>query len=91
MNPKKTSVATDSRSRFTLSIHRFVVSLTALGMPHMYSILCTNHTLKGASLQYQDKDPGRPAFRYAMHVRGVLGNKCAGQHNLKTVQIREIV
>jgi hypothetical protein len=30
MNPKKSSVATDSRSRFTLSIHRFVVSLTAL-------------------------------------------------------------
>ncbi len=30
MKPKKTSVATDSRSRFTLSIHRFVVSLTAL-------------------------------------------------------------
>jgi hypothetical protein len=24
-------------------------------------------------------------------VRGVLGNKCAGQHNLKTVQIREIM
>ncbi len=28
--PKKSSVATDSRSRFTLSICRFVVSLTAL-------------------------------------------------------------
>jgi hypothetical protein len=26
----------------------------------------------------------------ADHVRGVLGNKCAGQHNLKTVQVREI-
>jgi hypothetical protein len=24
-------------------------------------------------------------------VRGVLGNKCAGQHNLKAVQIREIM
>jgi hypothetical protein len=24
-------------------------------------------------------------------VRGVLGNKCAGQHNLKTVQIREVM
>ncbi len=24
-------------------------------------------------------------------IRGVLGNKCAGQHNLKTVQIREIM
>ncbi len=23
-------------------------------------------------------------------IGGVLGNKCAGQHNLKTVQIREI-
>jgi hypothetical protein len=23
-------------------------------------------------------------------VRGVLGNKCAGQHNLKTVHFREI-
>ncbi len=30
MNPKKSSVATDSRSGFTLSICRFVVSLTAL-------------------------------------------------------------
>ncbi len=28
--PKKTSVATESRSRFTVSIHRFVGSLTAL-------------------------------------------------------------
>jgi hypothetical protein len=26
-----------------------------------------------------------------VHVRGVLGNKCAGPHNLKTVQIRDIV
>jgi hypothetical protein len=34
MNPKKSSVATDSRSRFTLSIHRFVVSLTALAAWH---------------------------------------------------------
>jgi hypothetical protein len=25
------------------------------------------------------------------NIRGVLGNKCAGQLNLKTVQIREIV
>ncbi len=25
------------------------------------------------------------------NIRGVLGNKCAGQHNLKTVQIREIM
>jgi hypothetical protein len=24
-------------------------------------------------------------------VRGVLGNKCAGQHNLKTVPFREIL
>ncbi len=24
-------------------------------------------------------------------VRGVLGNKCAGHHNLKTVKIREIM
>ncbi len=24
-------------------------------------------------------------------VRGVLGNKCAGQSNLKTVQVREIM
>jgi hypothetical protein len=28
---------------------------------------------------------------YPSHLRGVLGNKCAGQHNLKTVQIREIM
>ncbi len=26
-----------------------------------------------------------------LNVLGVLGNKCAGQHNLKTVQIREIM
>ncbi len=26
----------------------------------------------------------------AADVRGVLGNKCAGQHNLKTVHFREI-
>ncbi len=26
-----------------------------------------------------------------LQVRGVLGNKCAGPHNLKTVQIREIM
>ena len=24
-------------------------------------------------------------------IRGVLGNKCAGQHNLKTVGIREMM
>jgi hypothetical protein len=28
---------------------------------------------------------------FYIHVRGVLGNKCAGQHNLKTVQIRGIM
>ncbi len=28
---------------------------------------------------------------YTQNVRGVLGNKCAGPHNLKTVQIREIM
>jgi hypothetical protein len=26
-----------------------------------------------------------------MYIRGVLGNKSAGQHKFKTVQIREIV
>jgi hypothetical protein len=26
-----------------------------------------------------------------VQVRGVLGNKCAGHHNLKTVKIREIM
>ena len=26
-----------------------------------------------------------------LNVRGVLGNKCAGHHNLKTVKIREIM
>jgi hypothetical protein len=26
-----------------------------------------------------------------LHVRGVLGNKCAGQHNLRTVHFREIL
>jgi hypothetical protein len=25
------------------------------------------------------------------YIRGVLGNKCAGHHNLKTVKIREIM
>ncbi len=25
-----------------------------------------------------------------VHVRGVLGNKCAGHHNLKTVHFREL-
>jgi hypothetical protein len=34
MKSKKSSVATDSRSRFTLSIKRFVVSLTALLSGH---------------------------------------------------------
>jgi hypothetical protein len=38
----------------------------------MYATIWTNHTLKGASLQYQDKDPGRPAFRYARHVHYTL-------------------
>ncbi len=28
---------------------------------------------------------------YRTDVRGVLGNKCAGHHDLKTVQIREIM
>ncbi len=26
-----------------------------------------------------------------VHLRGVLGNKCAGQHNLKTEEIRKIM
>jgi hypothetical protein len=25
-----------------------------------------------------------------VYIRGVLGSKCAGQHNLKTVDIKEI-
>lgn len=29
----------------------------------MYATIWTNHTLAGASLKYQDKDPARPAFR----------------------------
>jgi hypothetical protein len=35
-----------------------------------------------------------PNFLYKIstaHVRGVLGNKCAGHHNLKTVKIREMM
>jgi hypothetical protein len=29
-------------------------------------------------------------FHYtAINIKGVLGNKCAGQHNLKTVHFRE--
>jgi hypothetical protein len=28
---------------------------------------------------------------YTSKLRGVLGNKCAGHHNLKTVNIREIM
>jgi hypothetical protein len=30
-------------------------------------------------------------LRGAGTLRGVLGNKCAGHHNLKTVEIREIM
>ncbi len=25
------------------------------------------------------------------HIRGVLGNKCAGQHNLKTLRFKETI
>ncbi len=42
---KKNSVATDSRSRFTLSIHRFVVSLTALVVLIMRWYPCRTHLL----------------------------------------------
>jgi hypothetical protein len=28
-------------------------------------------------------------FKKKVHLRGVLGNKCAGQNNLKTVHFRE--
>jgi len=31
------------------------------------------------------------ALYLILYSEGVLGNKCAGQHNLKSVQIREIV
>ncbi len=30
-------------------------------------------------------------FNLFSHVRGVLGNKCTGHHNLKTIKIREIM
>ncbi len=30
-------------------------------------------------------------FTQLAFVRGVLGNKCAGQYNLKTLQIRKIM
>jgi hypothetical protein len=30
-------------------------------------------------------------FGIGPHIRGVLGNKCAGHHNSKTVKMREIV
>ncbi len=30
-------------------------------------------------------------IRTGMGVRGVLGNKCAGHHNLKTVKVREMM
>ncbi len=29
--------------------------------------------------------------RLIIYIRGVLGNKCAGHHNLKTVHFREVV
>ncbi len=35
-----------------------------------------------------------PVYTYTvieLYIRGVLGNKCAGHHNLKTVKIREIM
>jgi hypothetical protein len=31
------------------------------------------------------------ATRYNAHVRGVLGNKCAGQHNLEMVYFEETI
>jgi hypothetical protein len=30
-------------------------------------------------------------YEYVKSIRGVLGNKCAGQHDLKTVEIKEMV
>ncbi len=38
---------------------------------------------------FESKD--RRAASCLLVVRGVLGNKYAGQHNLKTVQVREIM
>ncbi len=39
-----------------------------------------------------DLCPSHPASRCAAaQVRGVLGNKCAGHHNLKTVKFREMM
>ncbi len=28
---------------------------------------------------------------FGIHIRGVLGNKCAGQHNLKTLHFKETI
>jgi hypothetical protein len=30
-------------------------------------------------------------FPDLMHIRGVLGNKCTGQHNLKTLHFKETI
>ncbi len=35
--------------------------------------------------------PSPSLYNIISSILGVLGNKCAGQHNLKTVQIREIM
>jgi hypothetical protein len=32
-----------------------------------------------------------PYYTFIEYVRGVLGNKCAGQHNLKTVYFKETI
>ncbi len=43
-----------------------------------------------------DPDPAaqmnaKPEPELLLHLRGVLGNKCAGQHNLKTIHIKDTI
>jgi hypothetical protein len=59
MNPKKSSVSTDSRSRFTLPIRRFVVSLTALlqlGLYYKYVGIITRDNSRGSGLYFMYKE-----------------------------------
>jgi hypothetical protein len=77
-----------SRTTIKHQIQRLRAQLTELKQIRKYLrcvyFYCRLHWYVGVMVLLTGKG-------YWEEVRGVLGNKCAGHHNLKTVKIREIM
>ncbi len=83
----KMCISRDSFNKFTFASACDTDFYTFTVRHYMYVTVF----IKLLSLSEAEKQFSISHIKLAIYVRGVLGNKCAGHHNLKTVKSREIM